>query len=209
MTKTIVFDLDDTLYKEIDFVISGYNFISSKLHLEIADEMLELYFQRQNVFENIIQKYSLNIERSYLLELYRNHYPSLEISKKNKDLLLNLKSLGFNIGLATDGRSISQRNKLKALDIEDIFDLIIISEEIGSEKPNTKNFIPFQEFKTNEYYYIGDNVNKDFYGPNLLGWKTICLNNNGKNIEREKIPLNNHYLPHHQINFLEEIINYI
>ncbi|HNU60300.1 MAG TPA: hypothetical protein PKI08_10170, partial [Aquaticitalea sp.] len=34
----------------------------------------------------------------------------------------------------------------------------------------------------NTYYYIADNLGKDFIAPKTLGWKTIAFIDNGKNI---------------------------
>ena len=102
----------------------------------------------------------------------------------------------------TDGYSVTQRNKIKALDIENIFDLIVISEEFGFEKPNPKNFEVFDKFNTIEKYYIGDNTSKDFIAPNTLGWTTICLLDNGKNIHMQDFNKELIYLPKIKINNL-------
>lgn len=32
------------------------------------------------------------------------------------------------------------------------------------------------------FIYVGDNVKKDFITPNALGWKTICIKDDGRNI---------------------------
>jgi putative hydrolase of the HAD superfamily len=51
--------------------------------------------------------------------------------------LKQLKANGYKLGLITDGRSISKRKKIKALNIEKYFEYILISEEFGTE-----NLIP-------------------------------------------------------------------
>ena len=84
------------------------------------------------------------------------------------------------LGLLTDGRSISQRNKLSAMGITSLFDEILISEEFGSEKPCEDNYLFFQnKYSTNDCVYFGDNFGKDFVTPNRLGWKTIGLLDDG------------------------------
>ena len=65
---------------------------------------------------------------------------------------------------------------------------ISISEEIGAVKPSLKGFKLIEEkLNKDSYYYIGDNIKKDFIAPNKLNWKTICLVDNGKNIHSYKL----------------------
>ena len=207
ISTTIVFDLDDTLVLEIDFLKSAFQEIANLVdstNNELYHQMFHWYTNKENVFLNICTKYpSINI--AALKNLYRNHFPSFNTTSPNRDLLLTLKNKGFILGLITDGFSITQRNKLKALQIEDLFDLIIISEEFGTEKPNENNFTIFHKFKTQQYVYIGDNVSKDFITPNKLGWTTICLLNNGFNIHKQDFNKELLYLPKLKIKELKDI----
>ena len=119
-------------------------------------------------------------------------------------------SKNIMMGLMTDGRSKTQRAKITALGIESYFDKIIISEEIGSEKPaeiNYRNFMDLTD-KT-KFVYCGDNIKKDFVTANILGWKTIGLRDNGRNIHTQKINVHIKNLPHVWVDDLEEIENYL
>jgi putative hydrolase of the HAD superfamily len=129
------------------------------------------------------------------MKMYRNHFPNFDSNSEIKKKLIDIKNKGHILGLITDGYSITQRNKLKALDIIDLFDLIVISEEFGTEKPNSKNFEIFHQFETDEYYYFGDNVSKDFIAPNTLGWTTVCLLDNEENIHKQEFDKEFIYLP--------------
>jgi putative hydrolase of the HAD superfamily len=209
MNKVIVFDLDDTLYKEIDFLKSGYKAICEYLKLDIYDDMISLYFDNRNVFEVIIYKYNIQISREKLLEIYREHKPNIQLEIEIENVFKYLKRKGYLIGIVTDGRSISQRNKIEALGLTNFLDKIIISEEIGSEKPSLLNFLPFHEYKADIYSYIADNINKDFFGPNQLGWQTIQLLDNGQNIKRESLQLSNNHEPKFIIENIIDIYKYI
>ncbi len=210
-TKTIIFDLDDTLYKEIDYLKSAFkeiaNFVEPNSDF-LNQKMIQLYENKENVFDWIVQNYQ-NISSHDLKKIYRNHLPSINFEPESKKILLELKNRNFRLGLITDGYSITQKNKLKALELETVFDLIIISEEIGTEKPHEKNFTIFHQFKTSKYYYIADNFKKDFVTPNALGWNTIALLDNGKNIHKQDFLLQNIYLPQFRINNLKEILKII
>lgn len=184
-TTTLVFDLDDTLYKEIDFLKSAYREIAQ--HLDVNDWrgtyalMFALYREKKNVFDCISKKFKVDIDS--LLTIYRNHSPTISLEEETKLLFDHIKSKGANITLLTDGRSITQRNKVKALGLGAWMDKVFISEELGSEKPSEENFKTVENhFKTTTYCYIADNLKKDFITPNKRGWKTIGLVDNGLNI---------------------------
>lgn len=188
-----IFDLDDTLYPEIEFLKSGYKSIAEKIlpliNTNIYDEMIYRHKNGEKVFEWIVTNFSDSlggITVSHLLTIYRNHFPTIKMTEGAKDLMKNLIGRGFQLGLITDGRKITQRNKLKALQIEDYFVDIIISDEFGSEKPNEKNFLFFeQKYPEKNFIYIGDNTSKDFKVPCKIGWQTICLKDSGCNIHKQ------------------------
>jgi putative hydrolase of the HAD superfamily len=209
ISKTIVFDLDDTLINEIDYLKSAFNEIANNCdssNESLFENMMKWYYNKENVFQNLIKIYpEQTIDR--FKEIYRNHFPNFDPKSENRKLLLDIKECGSFLGLITDGFSITQRNKIKALDIEDIFDLIIVSEEFGSEKPNRNNYEIFHQFKTDEYFYIGDNVSKDFITPNSLGWQTVCLLDAGFNIHSQDFNKDSLHLPKFRISKLSEIEN--
>jgi putative hydrolase of the HAD superfamily len=206
----VVFDLDDTLFKEVDFLKSAYRHIAERLEKEIGKniypEMLELRAAGKSVFDEIKSKYVFEDSIKDIVFEYRFHLPKIELSPGALNLLEAVKCNQSKIGLITDGRSKSQRNKLKALGIEDFFDKILISEEFGSEKPDVRNFQFYMEsFEADQYIYIGDNFKKDFVTPNKLGWLTIGLIDDGNNIHPQNLNIEKEYLPQRTISSLTEI----
>ncbi len=208
--KYIVFDLDDTLCNEIDFLKSAYAEIATILAFDEANtlckEMLAMYGANINVFEELVIKYPNDISMDRLLSLYRNHQPHMNLKPHAKDVLLTVKEKGYSLGLITDGRSITQRNKLESLGILSLFDLMVISEEMGTSKPNENNYKAFMDNNHDAYYYIGDNTSKDFITANRLGWKTICLLDQGDNIHAQLFDIDPEYWPQYKINQLDELI---
>jgi putative hydrolase of the HAD superfamily len=190
-TCFFIFDLDDTLYPEIDFVKSGYKVISKYLYplidINIYDVMLNKYYQKDNVFQWIVSEYKdSRITLDKLLTIYRNHYPNIQLEMSARIFIENLKKNDIPMGIITDGRSITQRNKLKALGIDTFFKDIIISEEFGYEKPSPNNFIFFKDkYPKCRFYFCGDNLEKDFVMPIKLGWGVFCLKDNGRNIHKQ------------------------
>ena len=210
MSATVVFDLDDTLVKEIDYLKSAFKAIAVKVDStndSLFNQMLFWYQNKENVFQNIESLYGFSVNE--LKQQYRTHVPDFIQYKGVSELLLRFKEKGCFIGLITDGYSLTQRNKLKALGIEELFDLIVISEEFGSEKPNENNYKVFHQLATKDYYYIGDNTAKDFLVPNRLGWISVCLLNNGENIHPQDFTKETVYLPQKTITDLNELFTFI
>ena len=188
----VVFDLDDTLYNELDFLISAYReisiYIDKSKYKKIFALMFSLFRNNKDVFEYLSTKYS--IEKEFLLAMYRQHKPDIKVSHEIFNLLQKIKNSSGKLALLSDGRSSTQRNKLDALNIKNIFDYISISEEIKAIKPSLRGFQLIEDkFNAKHYYYIGDNLYKDFKAPKKLKWKTIFLIDNGKNIHYN-VPLN-------------------
>lgn len=184
----IVFDLDDTLYNELDYLRSAYKAIAFYLEPDnwkaLFSKMFSIYRSKGNVFEFLAQSHT--VEVASLLEIYRNHQPEIQLFDGVLDIFNAIKSKDGKIGIITDGRSVTQRAKLKSLGVLPYIDHLVISEEFGSEKPNIANFKEVENaLPGNEYYYIADNLKKDFIAPNVLGWKSVALIDNGRNIHYE------------------------
>lgn len=206
-----VFDLDDTLYHEIDFLKSGYRYIASLLSPENPEglyaQMLDLYRQKQNVFDWLVDKYQEHrpgTTKTWLLQQYREHIPSIQLHPAAKNFLQNLRLHNVPLGLITDGRSITQRNKIAALGLSKYFTDVVISEEFGSEKPDERNFIHFQnQHPGSNFYFFADNTNKDFIVPLKLGWRTFCVKNAGNHIHPQAF--DSDHAPEYIISSFDEV----
>lgn len=190
-----IFDLDDTLYSELTFLQSAYSEVAADIDPagaeKLLEEMLRRYRNGENVFKWLIENYSQQfpgLTVNLLLHRYRNHLPAINFYEGVQALFSTLKKSNIPMGLITDGRSITQRNKLKALGIEMLFTEIIISEEFGCEKPDPRVFRFFNDkYPGKNFFYFADNPKKDFAVPVSLGWTTVCLRDAGFNIHRQDL----------------------
>lgn len=203
--RVICFDLDDTLCKEIDYLKSAYREIAeyaaghcrgcsdpvSVLAHKAYDVMLAAYQEGQNAFDVLNSFLGLDLPIADYLYIYRNHKPKIALCEDVVRTLDALKAEGVRIGLITDGRSVQQRNKIEALGLGRWIENadIVVSEEIGSEKLALANYEYFMKRypECQDFTYIGDNLRKDFIAPNALGWITICLMDDGRNIHRQDL----------------------
>ena len=181
----VVFDLDDTLYNEMEYLQSAYKAIAQRIDKQnwqsLYARMFSLFRSKQDVFDYVSKQY--NETKNQLLKEYRNHEPTITLFEGALGLFKAIKINNGKIGVITDGRSTTQRAKLRALGIIDLVDKIVISEEVGSEKPNEKNYQIIEDtFADCNYMYISDNLRKDFIAPKKFGWKTVGRIDNGLNM---------------------------
>lgn len=219
MTSFVAFDLDDTLYKEIDYVESAYKYIANFISLKYNLSEGECYSILQSTF-NPFEKFSEYIHSiggteslQDFLDIYRTHFPKIKLDKDVIDTLFNLKNRKIHLGIITDGRQLSQMNKIKALNLDKFLSdtNIIISEAIGVNKYYADGFQLIMNRNPNcsKFYYIADNTSKDFYWPNKLGWTTICIKDNGQNIHKQNFDVELEYKPQHIIHNFSDIISLI
>ena len=200
----VVFDLDDTLYLERDFVYSGFRAAADAISHETGEDvfgrLIEQFEARgSDPFGTVLTERGLPLAtKRLLIETYREHRPSLNLAPAVAELLGSLRNSGRILGIITDGRSVTQRNKIRALGLEKWIDAVVISEEFGSSKPAAGNYRYFEEqFARRQFVYVGNDLTKDFLAPNRLGWQTVGLVHNDRHIHlppEAEIPA--HALPH-------------
>lgn len=187
------FDLDDTLYKEIDFVYSGFRTVAEEFPSAVREEVYRALLEALrkapgSVFDVVSARFGSEVTSAQMLSTYRSHVPSIRLEDGAADLIRSLKERGTQLALVTDGRSLTQRNKIRALGLDGTFGAIVISEETGSAKPSTGNFLAAMgQRRFARSYYLADNPSKDFTGPNSLGWTTVMLLDDGRNIHPQTI----------------------
>lgn len=210
LLKCLVLDLDDTLYPEISYLHSAYRFIAAKISAEpeaLSTHMLQQYHAGENVFEQLV--YDYGIDKITLLDWYRFHQPDISLYPAVLETL-NSYTAEYQYAVITDGRSKTQRNKLYALGLMPYLNSIVISEEIGSEKPSTANYEKvMQDLKCEHYIYVGDNLKKDFVTAKRLGWTTICLKDQGQNIHQQDFSVVKQYKADYCFNSWYEIKKFL
>lgn len=212
--KVFVFDLDDTLYKEVDYVKSAFreiaSFFESNYGLsDVYDRLLQYWQNGENAFENVIKEGHLPLHVEDLLKMYRAHRPQITLEKDTRQVLDQLYQ-DYVLGIITDGRSLTQRNKIEALGLCAYIPEknISISEETGFSKPSSEPFASFmQAYPDSDYYYIGDNPSKDFVAPNQMGWTTVCLLDDGRNIYPQVWSAKIEYLPQKKVHSILELLS--
>lgn len=208
--RVVVFDLDDTLYKEIDYLRSAYRYIAGQLAAgevereEIFGTLYGAYREGRDAFAVLLGNCrNAEFTKDTLLNWYRSHKPQISLTDGCSEFLARLSANGCRLGIITDGRTVTQTNKIAALGLYEYIadEDIVISERFGSEKPSPANYLHFMNKYGADarYYYIADNTAKDFIAPNRLGWTTVCLKDNGQNIHKQDFSLSDELLPRYTV----------
>lgn len=208
-----VFDLDDTLYAEEDYVRSALAFVggevADRFAVPDATERLRALRRAGDVdpIATLWSEWKLPPEeRIHVISLMHAHRPTIDLNPGAADLLSRLRRQGKAFAILTDGRSVTQRQKIAALACLDAR-YISISEEVGWPKTEPRRFEVVEEhFDPGLFVYVGDNPAKDFVAPNQRGWLTVMLAHQGAGIHRQDFPENRNYHPQRTINDFSELV---
>jgi putative hydrolase of the HAD superfamily len=187
--QAIVFDMDDTLYAEQDFVLSGFQAVAdwAAINLGISaargyTTLADLYHQgiRNNTFNQWLTIHQVENPEvvTKLLAVYREHSPRIKPFAESIELLQLLATKPYQIGLVSDGYLSVQQRKWAALGLDAFFDAVVFSDSLGRAnwKPSTAPFklvLDRLNIAPEFSVYIGDNPRKDFFGARQLGMRTI------------------------------------
>ncbi len=187
-----VFDLDDTLYAEADYVRSAFacagDLVARLYGVQHAAARLMAMKQagQADPIAALWAEAGLpSAGRAGVIAAMRAHVPDIRLRPGAKDVLDRLRKSGRGFGVMTDGRSVTQRAKLAALQCLDA-GLIMISQESGFEKPDARCYQAFEAHAPGARFgYVGDNPRKDFVGAHAAGWETVMLADDGGHIHRQ------------------------
>lgn len=188
----VVFDLDDTLYLERDYVQSGFRQVASEVE-RIADLPEQSTFSflwnhftsgvRGNTFDLLLEQHPWLVpgfDTTKMVGIYRAHSPKLELSESIRFLLDSLRERACTIGIVSDGHLASQQAKVTALGLTRLVDQIVLTDIWGSSywKPHHRGFMTIMkawQLAPFKIVYVADNPKKDFVTPKRMGWKTVRL----------------------------------
>jgi putative hydrolase of the HAD superfamily len=213
----LVFDLDDTLYNEVDYARSA---------LAFAGGLIEASFQLENAASSLLETFDNGqhdaigalwkthalppAARSDVIAAMRGHQPTIDLPPDSVEALTGLETQGIKWSLLTDGRSLTQRLKIEALRLTN-YSGVYISEEREVRKPELKAYSQIADDQPDacKFWYIADNPAKDFVVPNALGWNTIMVRDRGQNIHPQNLNVPEPFRAKVEISCLAEILSLV
>lgn len=193
--RTIVSDLDDTLYLERDFACSGFDAVARWLEqqhivcpFDPAARMRELFEtgDRRRIFDRLLEEAGcaqIGEVVPAMVECYRNHLPRISLMP-DAERALDCWAGRFHLALISDGPLSMQTQKVRALGLTERFNQILLTDTWGKEfwKPHPRAFESVEAesgFSGQACVYIADNPLKDFITPNRRGWRTVRISRPG------------------------------
>lgn len=185
----IIFDLDNVLYDETDYIFAAYHEIASYLSkhkgvnkndafTKLVSDFKKKTSMYPRLFNDIL--HDLQLDNGLLpeiLEIYSCAQPEIKLYEGVEDIFFKLKKK-YKLGLLTNGNVKTQKNKVKLLGIERLFDEILYARDLGNnnEKPNIRVYevlLDRLEVKPKNAICVGDNPYIDFIGTKRLGILTV------------------------------------
>ncbi len=189
--RAVIFDLDDTLYLERDYALSGYQFVSERFRDRLGGDATRAvaamqysleHGDRRHVFDDSLRSLGLPADAGLIHELadaYRRHAPRIRLADDAAAALRRLRNVA-RLGIITDGPAHQQKKKIDALGVAPLVDMVILTDELGPgfAKPHARAFESMADRLGAApacCTYVADNPAKDFIAPNRLGWTTIQI----------------------------------
>ena len=179
--KGVIFDLDDTLYPEKEYIRSGFKAVSEFLHGDYEEKLWDFFEAGKPAIDELLRELGRSDEKDRALAVYRSHRPDVRPYPGVDVMIQTLRSWGIKVGIITDGRPDGQHNKIEALGLE--VDDLIVTDELGGTQFRKPCDIAFRIIKNRwgipapNIVYFGDNPEKDFRAPLQLGMKAVRFMN--------------------------------
>lgn len=188
--RVIVFDLDDTLYLERDYVLSGLSAVGQWAHAVLGIDGLGAIMRarfdagsRTRIFDDSLRDRGIRPHPATIMRMltvYRQHRPRISLAP-DAAAFLAARDARTGFAVITDGFLDAQRRKIKALHLFGRgVHLGVCTDTWGRDywKPNPRAFRHVEEHFGRcgaRCTYVADNPGKDFAAPRLLGWNTIRI----------------------------------
>jgi putative hydrolase of the HAD superfamily len=218
MIKAWIFDLDDTLYPESDYVRSGFRAVGEWAEARLGRSQAIVRAQLQSLFDAGFRRDAFQwwlseqgLPDSLLPEMvktYREHVPKIGFYPDTEAALEELNK-GCRLGLLTEGRRAAQEAKIRALGLDRwIETAVILGEEDRAEwKPSRKPFdriLGMMSLRGSDAAYVGDNPRKDFRGAREAGLRTVRIRREG-GFHADEEPATEQDSPDREIRSLTEL----
>lgn len=197
----IIFDVDDTLF---DFrkseqnalqetfehfgyptgyadYYAGYREISKQIWLDLEQGRIAIQELGVERFRRLIVEYDLPLDAVNLSETYlRNLGKEAHLMDGAQAICESLHQKGCRLSIITNGFANVQKPRIQQSTIKGLFEQVIISEEAGFQKPDSRIFeFAFSRLELEEkskVLMVGDSLTSDIQGGNQYGIDTCWFN---------------------------------
>lgn len=138
-----IFDIDGTLTSTNQLIFDSFNFVAKKyLNKTFTDEEIIAMFgpPEDHILKHLCRENYEDARRDYFDYYSGNHWKA-ELYKGINEILHNLKSKGYPIGIFTGKGKEASLITLTKLEIDHYFDLIITGDDVENHKPSPEGIL--------------------------------------------------------------------
>jgi putative hydrolase of the HAD superfamily len=149
VTRALVFDLDDTLYAERRYALSGFRAVANHVASSFGADRCAVFQalwrslrggRRASAFQSVTAEFALPAAAvEAMRDAYRAHAPELRLPESSRAVLAKARQ-SWRVGILTNGLPEIQRRKVKALGVEDLVDVVVYAQETCGGKPEAAAF---------------------------------------------------------------------
>jgi putative hydrolase of the HAD superfamily len=187
--RAVLFDLDETLYRERRFALSGFAAVARVFAARTGVPPRRIFLhlvgslrrdRRATAFQTLCAAEGWpDSWVPKLVEIFRTHTPRLRLSAESRQALQEMRG-SWRIAIVTNGLPSVQRRKVKALGLDRLVDAVIYAQEHGSGlgKPEPSSFLAAARqlrVEPRRCVFVGDDLVKDVGGAARLGMRTILV----------------------------------
>ena len=214
--ETVMFDLDDTILDRGKAVDNMFSFIAKTFYSNVVTDEMRLFFIKHDnrgysnkidVMNSLFDKFppTSRLPSSEIYDFWDSHFPlGFSLSEEEINTLKKI-TANAKTAIITNGRTKGQKLKIEKTGLDKIFDTIIISEEVGIEKPDAQIFnlaLKRLGVSNDKALFVGDNLKNDIKGGQNANIKTAWYN-------PEKVINNTGIVPFLEVCCLSEVLGFI
>ncbi|MGA2461292.1 MAG: HAD-IA family hydrolase [Candidatus Bathyarchaeia archaeon] len=188
MIKSIVFDLDNTLYDARQYFSGAFKDIAKYLSAQYGlsqrkawKVLMDTWVKRTSaypyLFDDALASLGVRCDMKQLVRVFNNYSAEITPYHDTVPTLRALRRREVKLGILTEGNPSRQRRKIRLLGLRDLFKVVVVVGK-GTSKSSPKPFLRTLRAlrgRPNESLYVADNPLLDFRGAKTAGMGTVRL----------------------------------